>query len=68
MTAVTDALKKYDDGDLTVKYGGNAFNGCQHYSATCHPGIDCTGYCYRCAVTGPVAHYCWQPLKDHRPW
>lgn len=27
MTAVTDALKKYDDGDLTVKYGGNAFNG-----------------------------------------
>lgn len=27
MTAVTDVLKKYDDGDLTVKYGGNAFNG-----------------------------------------
>lgn len=27
MTAVTDVLKKYDDGDLIVKYGGNAFNG-----------------------------------------
>lgn len=27
MTAVTEVLKKYDDGDLTVKYGGNAFNG-----------------------------------------
>lgn len=27
MTAVTDVLNQYDDGDLTVKYGGNAFNG-----------------------------------------
>lgn len=25
-TAVTDILKKYDDGDLTVQYNGNAFN------------------------------------------
>lgn len=27
MTAVTDILRDYDEGDLTVKYGGNAFNG-----------------------------------------
>ena len=26
MTAVTDALNKYDEGELTVKYQGNAFN------------------------------------------
>ena len=34
MTAVTDVLKKYDDGDLTVKYGGNAFNGATEMNMT----------------------------------